>query len=65
MDCARARRRGGVRRQGGVGVLSQLRELKAWFEGDGVIDDNFLGGLCSLIKFISDIVAERILVFLS
>jgi len=62
MDCARARR-GGVRRQGGV--LSQLRQLKAWFEGDGMIDDNFLGGLCSLIKFISDIVAERILVFLS
>ncbi|KAL6899135.1 hypothetical protein ACP4OV_005793 [Aristida adscensionis] len=27
-------------------------------EGDGVIDHNFLGGLCSLIKFISDIVAE-------
>ncbi|GJN21180.1 hypothetical protein PR202_gb08636 [Eleusine coracana subsp. coracana] len=82
------------------GVLSQLRELKAWFEvqtlfhfysasillgydanavaaaapgggvrvklvdfahvvdGDGVIDHNFLGGLCSLIKFISDIVDE-------
>ncbi|CAD6250844.1 unnamed protein product [Miscanthus lutarioriparius] len=82
------------------GVLSQLRELKAWFEeqtlfhfysasillgydasavaasggeggvrvklvdfahvaeGDGVIDHNFLGGLCSLIKFISDIVPE-------
>lgn len=81
------------------GVLSQLRELKAWFEeqtlfhfysasillgydanvsrtgvgsgvrvklvdfahvaeGDGVIDHNFLGGLCSLIKFISDIVSE-------
>ncbi|XP_062223212.1 ribonuclease TUDOR 1-like [Phragmites australis] len=81
------------------GVLSQLRQLKAWFEeqtlfhfysasillcydanvvsaikgggvrvklvdfahvvdGDGVIDHNFLGGLCSLIKFISDIVAE-------
>ncbi|CAO2045958.1 unnamed protein product [Urochloa humidicola] len=83
------------------GVLSQLRELKAWFEeqtlfhfysasiligydanaasvtggvgggvrvklvdfahvaeGDGVIDHNFLGGLCSLIKFIADIVSE-------
>ncbi|KAG9152425.1 hypothetical protein Leryth_015831 [Lithospermum erythrorhizon] len=78
------------------GILSQLRELKAWFEdqtmyhfyscsvlmmydkekalsggdpvaevkmidfahvgkGNGVIDHNFLGGLCSLIKFVSDI----------
>ena len=27
-------------------------------EGNGVIDHNFLGGLCSLIKFISDIVVE-------
>ncbi|XP_071711211.1 inositol polyphosphate multikinase beta-like [Rutidosis leptorrhynchoides] len=27
-------------------------------EGNGVIDHNFLGGLCSLIKFISDILAE-------
>ncbi|KAJ0643243.1 putative inositol-polyphosphate multikinase [Helianthus annuus] len=27
-------------------------------DGNGVIDHNFLGGLCSLIKFISDIVAE-------
>ncbi|KAK8947833.1 Inositol polyphosphate multikinase beta [Platanthera guangdongensis] len=85
---------------GSSGVLSQLLELKSWFEvqtlfhfcsasvlvayekdgskngdgdggsggarvrlvdfahvaeGDGVIDHNFLGGLCSLIKFISDI----------
>lgn len=81
---------------GSTGILSQLRELKAWFEdqtifhfyscslllmydkekalngdnlvaevkmidfahvlqGRGVIDHNFLGGLCSLIKFIADI----------
>ncbi|XP_049398310.1 inositol polyphosphate multikinase alpha-like [Solanum stenotomum] len=81
---------------GSTGILSQLLELKAWFEdqtifhlyscsilvifekelalkgknpgahiklidfahvyeGRGVIDHNFLGGLCSLIKFISDI----------
>ncbi|KAL6547814.1 inositol polyphosphate multikinase [Orobanche hederae] len=81
---------------GSTGVLSQLLELKAWFEdqtiyhfyscsvlmmfekelaysgkspraeiklvdfahvheGKGVIDHNFLGGLCSLIKFISEI----------
>ncbi|GAA0155735.1 kinase [Lithospermum erythrorhizon] len=81
---------------GSTGILSQLRELKAWFEdqtifhfyscslllmydkektlngnnpvaevkmidfahvlqGRGVIDHNFLGGLCSLIKSIDDI----------
>ncbi|XP_060205336.1 inositol polyphosphate multikinase alpha [Lycium barbarum] len=81
---------------GSTGILSQLLELKAWFEdqtmyhfyscsilmtfekglalegqnpggqiklidfahvieGRGVIDHNFLGGLCSLIKFISEI----------
>jgi inositol-polyphosphate multikinase len=96
MDCALAATVYG----GEGGVLSQLRELKAWFEvqtlfhfysasillgyeanvvasaragggvmvklvdfahvadSDGVIDHNFLGGLCSLIKFISDIVDE-------
>lgn len=85
---------------GSGGVLSQLLDLKAWFEdqtlfhfcsasvliayekdgsedgegpsrarvrlidfahvqeGDGVIDHNFLGGLCSLIKFISDIIQD-------
>ncbi|KAI3455194.1 hypothetical protein Pfo_011857 [Paulownia fortunei] len=81
---------------GSTGILSQLLELKAWFEdqtiyhfyscsilmtfekelasngksprseiklvdfahvfeGRGIIDHNFLGGLCSLIKFISEI----------
>ncbi|KAI5660346.1 hypothetical protein M9H77_29139 [Catharanthus roseus] len=81
---------------GSTGILSQLLELKAWFEdqtiyhfhscsihmmfekelalegknpraeiklidfahvveGQGVIDHNFLGGLCSLIKFISEV----------
>ncbi|KAF5743633.1 hypothetical protein HS088_TW08G00218 [Tripterygium wilfordii] len=81
---------------GSSGILSQLMELKAWFEdqtlyhfnscsvlmfydrdsvlkggssgaeiklidfahvveGRGVIDHNFLGGLCSLIKFVSDV----------
>ncbi|XP_073293271.1 inositol polyphosphate multikinase beta-like [Primulina huaijiensis] len=83
---------------GPSGILSQLLELKAWFEdqtmycfyscsillmfeneltsnginprveiklidfahvfeGEGVIDHNFLGGLCSLIKFIREILA--------
>ncbi|CAI9786846.1 unnamed protein product [Fraxinus pennsylvanica] len=82
---------------GSTGILSQLLELKAWFEdqtiyhfyscsilimyekdfvsngkipcaeiklidfahvyeGKGVIDHNFLGGLCSLIKFVSEII---------
>lgn len=81
---------------GSTGILSQLLELKAWFEdqtiyhfyscsilmmsekdlalsgkspraeiklvdfahvfeGKGIIDHNFLGGLCSLIKFVSEI----------
>ncbi|CAI9280575.1 unnamed protein product [Lactuca saligna] len=79
---------------GDNGILSQLLELKAWFEdqtmyhfyacsllfmfekgltsnpevklidfahveeGKGVIDHNFLGGLCSLIKFISKILSD-------
>ncbi|PKA56855.1 Inositol polyphosphate multikinase beta [Apostasia shenzhenica] len=29
-------------------------------DSDGVIDHNFLGGICSLIKFISEIFSERI-----
>ncbi|CAH9088973.1 unnamed protein product [Cuscuta epithymum] len=76
---------------GSGGILSQLLELKAWFEdqtifhfyscsvllmyeekgkspavklidfahvvegSDGIIDHNFLGGLCSFIKFMSEI----------
>ncbi|KAL3818457.1 hypothetical protein ACJIZ3_004362 [Penstemon smallii] len=84
---------------GSGGILSQLLELKSWFEeqttyhfyscsilmtcekelalngknpradiklvdfahvfeGKGVIDHNFLGGLCSLIKFVSEILSE-------
>ena len=27
-------------------------------EGNGVIDHNFLGGLCSLIKFISEVLTD-------
>lgn len=27
-------------------------------EGKGVIDHNFLGGLCSLIKFISEVLGD-------
>lgn len=36
----------------------KLLDFAHFFDGDGVIDHNFLGGLCSLIKHISDIVAE-------
>lgn len=84
---------------GPTGILSQLLELKSWFEdqtilhfyscsvlfiyekelvskgvssnaevklidfahvvdGRGVIDHNFLGGLCSLIKFVSEIITD-------
>lgn len=84
---------------GSTGILSQLLDLKAWFEdqtiyhfnscsiltmydkeallagkkpnadiklidfthvidGEGVIDHNFLGGLCSLIKLISEILTN-------
>ncbi|KAL3655367.1 inositol polyphosphate multikinase [Castilleja foliolosa] len=91
-DCAFASKVYG----GSTGILSQLLELKAWFEdqtiyhfyscsilmifekgtaingkstrpeiklvdfahvfeGNGIIDHNFLGGLCSLIKVISEI----------
>ncbi|MQL87368.1 hypothetical protein Taro_019911 [Colocasia esculenta] len=33
------------------------------FEGNGVIDHNFLGGLCSLIKFISEVLSGSIAYF--
>uniref|UniRef100_A0A0A8YY06 Inositol polyphosphate multikinase n=1 Tax=Arundo donax TaxID=35708 RepID=A0A0A8YY06_ARUDO len=43
---------------GGGGVRVKLVDFAHVADGDGVIGHNFLGGLCSLIKFISDIVAE-------
>uniref|UniRef100_A0A0E0K0H6 Inositol polyphosphate multikinase n=1 Tax=Oryza punctata TaxID=4537 RepID=A0A0E0K0H6_ORYPU len=43
---------------GGGGVRVKLVDFAHVDEGEGVIDHNFLGGLCSLIKFIGDIVAE-------
>jgi inositol-polyphosphate multikinase len=42
----------------GGGVRVKLVDFAHVTDGDGVIDHNFLGGLCSLIKFISDIVDE-------
>jgi 1D-myo-inositol-tetrakisphosphate 5-kinase/inositol-polyphosphate multikinase len=43
---------------GGGGVRVKLVDFAHVVESEGVIDHNFLGGLCSLIKFIDDIVAE-------
>ncbi|KAJ0112003.1 hypothetical protein Patl1_01349 [Pistacia atlantica] len=57
---------------GSTGILAQLLELKAWssgaeiklvdfahvVEGKGIIDHNFLGGLCSFIKFVSEILTS-------
>ncbi|KAK4279114.1 hypothetical protein QN277_016868 [Acacia crassicarpa] len=42
------------------GAAVKLVDFAHVIEGAGVIDHNFLGGLCSLIKFISDIVASPI-----
>ncbi|OVA17325.1 Inositol polyphosphate kinase [Macleaya cordata] len=43
------------RRQTGAEV--KLIDFAHVVEGEGVIDHNFLGGLCSLIKFVSEILA--------
>ncbi|XP_040376790.1 inositol polyphosphate multikinase IPK2 [Oryza brachyantha] len=43
---------------GGGGVRVKLVDFAHVDEGEGVIDHNFLGGLCSFIKFIDGIVAE-------
>uniref|UniRef100_A0A0D9VGI1 Inositol polyphosphate multikinase n=1 Tax=Leersia perrieri TaxID=77586 RepID=A0A0D9VGI1_9ORYZ len=43
---------------GGAGVRVKLVDFAHVDEGEGVIDHNFLGGLCSLIKFIDGIVVE-------
>lgn len=42
----------------GRAVRVKLVDFAHVVESEGVIDHNFLGGLCSLIKFIDDIVAE-------
>ncbi|XP_062076780.1 inositol polyphosphate multikinase beta-like [Humulus lupulus] len=39
----------------GPGATIKLIDFAHVIEGEGVIDHNFLGGLCSLIKFISEI----------
>ncbi|KAG1331640.1 inositol polyphosphate multikinase IPK2 [Cocos nucifera] len=42
----------------GGGVRVKLVDFAHVMEGNGVIDHNFLGGLCSLIKFISEILTD-------
>lgn len=41
--------------KGNPGPAIKLIDFAHVYEGSGVIDHNFLGGLCSLIKFISEI----------
>ncbi|CAM0955629.1 unnamed protein product [Alopecurus aequalis] len=43
---------------GGGGVRVKLVDFAHVVKSEGVIDHNFLGGLCSLIKFITDIIDE-------
>ncbi|XP_009383393.2 inositol polyphosphate multikinase IPK2 [Musa acuminata AAA Group] len=40
------------------GVRMKLVDFAHVMEGQGVIDHNFLGGLCSLIKFMSDVLND-------
>ncbi|XP_010942325.1 inositol polyphosphate multikinase IPK2 [Elaeis guineensis] len=42
----------------GGGIRVRLVDFAHVMEGNGVIDHNFLGGLCSLIKFISEILTD-------
>lgn len=43
---------------GGVKAKVKLVDFAHAVEGDGVIDHNFLGGLCSLIKFVSEVTID-------
>lgn len=47
-----------VLKGGSSGAEVKLIDFAHVMEGEGVIDHNFLGGLCSLIKFISEILSE-------
>ncbi|XP_047317404.1 inositol polyphosphate multikinase beta-like [Impatiens glandulifera] len=42
-----------------LGAVIKLVDFAHVLEGKGVIDHNFLGGICSLIKFISDILISQ------
>ncbi|KAJ6845669.1 inositol hexaphosphate kinase [Iris pallida] len=43
---------------GRSGPAVKLVDFAHVVEGDGVIDHNFLGGLCSLIKFVSEVLTD-------
>ncbi|KAJ8752605.1 hypothetical protein K2173_005494 [Erythroxylum novogranatense] len=47
-----------VLKEGSPGAQVKLIDFAHVVEGRGVIDHNFLGGLCSLIKFISEILTS-------
>ncbi|GAV62535.1 IPK domain-containing protein, partial [Cephalotus follicularis] len=47
-----------VLKGGNAGPQVQLVDFAHAMEGKGVIDHNFLGGLCSLIKFVSEILID-------
>ncbi|KAF3323553.1 inositol polyphosphate multikinase beta-like protein [Carex littledalei] len=44
--------------KGGMGARVKLVDFAHAMEGEGIIDHNFLGGLCSLIKFVSEILTD-------
>ncbi|XP_078154865.1 inositol polyphosphate multikinase beta-like [Carex rostrata] len=44
--------------KGGMAARVKLIDFAHAMEGEGIIDHNFLGGLCSLIKFISEILTD-------
>jgi inositol-polyphosphate multikinase len=44
--------------KGGKAARVKLVDFAHVMEGEGTIDHNFLGGLCSLIKFLSQILIE-------
>lgn len=43
---------------GGTAARVKLVDFAHAVEGEGIIDHNFLGGLCSLIKFMSEILTD-------
>ncbi|KAJ3697203.1 hypothetical protein LUZ61_000908 [Rhynchospora tenuis] len=48
--------------KGGKAAQAKLIDFAHVMEGEGIIDHNFLGGLCSLIKWVSEILTDPELV---
>lgn len=44
--------------KGGNAARVKMVDFAHVMEGEGIIDHNFLGGLCSLIKFVSEILTD-------